>query len=685
MNSLNQWKARKQKSRNSFSSLYDMLLGNKIFSYIYFRLRYFALKTGIGYVFHLITFYFLLSHLGSTIFNSFIIVSVISLLASGFWWGTLEWLRSNIRYHQRIYKHKRVVTEIQLWLVFSFMLSAVSIILALYFGYRAFAAPVAKNLFLTIYLVCVLVNLGLEFPIRVYHSGMFALKRIYRPMWSVVGIDIAVSLLLLALFPLLHIYAIVVVYVIRSFSKAGISWYFSRKSYQFLGWRFPGLTLKLVRGYISKLPVAILMLLGVSAVFLHLDNFLIFSVAKLTHHIASDQHDLLVSLYFILPLMHAGYEWTQLFYFDSKRLLREDNMLLNKRFEKILNIVSPIIGLGLGVIACVLTFFLKPELTSLSAMLVIPWLMLRSNITYLQISAFTEYRYLDVIISTCIIVAPSFLILSYSHSMGGMFGFMCLFGVFAFLYLKNVKTIVFTHASDNTVGTLSLLNYKLFKERRPVIVVKLVLAQHLLQAKSIFCDELLEPCLNMFDAMAWLDSYTLIAYVNDDLAVVEKVNALNAGIIKDIHHLMFTPSSHSLERYLSFLQEDKKPHQLLTKTNFIAQCKATYPNVIICDPLDGKMLPKQFNAASVMRDINSWLASPLSAECTKTYIVACLHNGETIVALLLMPLDRLVNRQMLNEWQESVFWYNCSYIACRALQVEVAYLEPSLDRCEARN
>jgi hypothetical protein len=670
MNSLSQWKARKQKSRNSFSSLYDMLLGNKIFSYIYYRLRYFALKTGVGYLFHLITFYLLLSHLNTAVFNSFIIISIISLLATGFWWGVLEWLRSNIRYHNRIYKQKRVLTEIQLWLVFSFVLSTASIILALYFSYRALVNPIAGNLFLTIYLVCVLVNLGLEFPVRAYHSGMYALKRIYRPMWSIVGVDIAVSLLLLALFPLLHIYAIVVTYIIRSFTKAGISWYFSRKSYQFLGWEFPGLTLKLVRQYLSKLPVAILMLLGISAVFLHLDNFLIFSVARLTHRLASDQHDLLVSLYFILPLMHAGYEWTQLFYFDSKRLLNEDNKLLNERFEKILNVVSPIIGLGLGIVACVLTFVFKPESVSLSFMLVIPWLMLRSNITYLQITAFTEHRYLDVIISTCIIIAPSFLILSYSHSMGSLFGFMCVFGVFALMYLKKIKTITFKHASDKVVGTLFSLNYEIFKARQPVVVVKLVLAQHLLQAKSIFYDELLEPCLNLFDEMAWLDSHTLIAFSQDDLELVQKVKSLNAGIIKNIHHLTFTPSSDSLESYLSFLKKDQKPHQLMTKQRFITQCQAAYPNAIVCDPLDGKVLPKQLNASMVMRDIKGWLARPLSSERRKKYKVACLHNGETSVAFIIILLDRYANVKAVNAWQESVFWYNCSYIACRGLQAE---------------
>jgi hypothetical protein len=678
MNSLNQWKARKQKSRNSFSSLYDMLLGNKVFSYIYYRLRYFALKTGVSYIFHIITFYLLLSHLSTPVFNSFIVMSIISLLATGFWWGVLEWLRSNIRYHNRIYKQKRVVTEIQLWLVFSFVLSAVSIILALYFSYRALVSPIAGNLFLTIYLVCVLVNLSLEFPVRVYHSGMYALKRIYRPMWSIVGVDIAVSLLLLALFPLLHIYAIVVTYIIRSFTKASISWYFSHKSYQFLGWEFPGLTLKLVRQYLSKLPVAILMLLGISAVFLHLDNFLIFSVARLTHRLASDQHDLLVSLYFILPLMHAGYEWTQLFYFDSKRLLNEDNKLLNERFEKILNIVSPIIGLGLGLIACVLTFVFKPESVSLSFMLVIPWLMLRSNITYLQITAFTEHRYLDVIVSTCIIIAPSFLILSYSHSMGSLFGFMCVFGVFALMYLKKIKTITFKHAPDKLVGSVFSLNHKVFTHRQPIVVVKLVLAQHLLNAKTVFYNELLEPCLSLFDEIAWLDSHTLIAFSQNDLAVVEKIKKLNAGIIKNIHNITFTPSSDSLESYLLFLKKDQKPHQIMTKQSFITQCQAAYPNAIVYDPLDGKVLPKQLNASVIMSDVKGWLARPLASERRKKHKVACIHNGETSVAFLIIPLDRHTAIKALTAWQESVFWYNCSYIAYRALQAEAVLEQGAL-------
>ncbi|MGB1226004.1 MAG: hypothetical protein ACPHCN_17945, partial [Mycobacterium sp.] len=182
MNDIDRWFKRTALRENNIVSLYTSLLTGRIFAYFRYRLRYSLLLDTSRFVVHVIEFLILLTSLGGLAAFTVIVLRVGSLIISGGWWGLLELMRERLRAFSRSGEREAAEREIGRWLVLSVVVGSVLTIVLV--ATLDILLPPDHGVVGHVYAVLVLLELGVRFPVRVLHSGIYATRRIYRPLWS---------------------------------------------------------------------------------------------------------------------------------------------------------------------------------------------------------------------------------------------------------------------------------------------------------------------------------------------------------------------------------------------------------------------------------------------------------------------------------------------------------------------
>src|SRR4030095_6376377 len=182
MNDIDRWFEKAARKENRSVSLYASLLTGRIFAYFVYRMRYALLLDGARYVIHVAEFLIILTSLGGMAAFTVMILRVGSLIVSGAWWGLLEVMRERLRALAQAGDRDAIEREIGSWLT----LSAVVATVVTVGGTAALVLllPSDHDPIGSFYAFLILIELALRMPVRVLHSGMFATRRIYRPLWS---------------------------------------------------------------------------------------------------------------------------------------------------------------------------------------------------------------------------------------------------------------------------------------------------------------------------------------------------------------------------------------------------------------------------------------------------------------------------------------------------------------------
>src|SRR5690349_1095669 len=153
-----------------------------MFEYFRYRLRYALLVDGITFVVHVAEFLIILTVLGGLAAYTVMILRVGSLLVSGAWWGLLEVMRERVRGLSESADRDGIEREIGAWLVLS-VIAAAMVTLA---GALVLSAllPQDGDTIGHVYAFLIVIELAMRMPVRVLHSGMFATRRVYRPLWT---------------------------------------------------------------------------------------------------------------------------------------------------------------------------------------------------------------------------------------------------------------------------------------------------------------------------------------------------------------------------------------------------------------------------------------------------------------------------------------------------------------------
>lgn len=404
MNDIDRWFERTALRENRIVSLYTSLLTGRIFAYFRYRLRYSLLLDTSRFVVHVIEFLILLTSLGGLAAFTVIVLRVGSLIISGGWWGLLEVMRERLRVFSQSGQRDAAEHEIGRWLVLSVVVaSALTIVLV---AALDVLLPPDHGVVGHVYAVLVLLELAIRFPVRVLHSGVYATRRIYRPLWSMFAPTL-IQLVVLCVGIYLYPSAALIIAIILSNAMAiWITIHFTLRVYRLIGLRPKlGASARTPWRLLPRIPLWLGIKTSLAGLCLRLDALIVLAILgiygtntralDLTEGVSAWRDiDAFQFFYLVLPLFRGAYEGTALFYFDFVRLrrnpaLRELRLLF---FHRLLW-TTPVIAVFFWSLAAALGLFVMDEIPVSFLVALLPLFVVRSVAGIYQIRLFAEERF----------------------------------------------------------------------------------------------------------------------------------------------------------------------------------------------------------------------------------------------------------------------------------------------------
>jgi hypothetical protein len=398
---LDRWLRREKKRATRVVYLEDALLTDRFWPYALFRLRYFFARYAVLSVAYAVKL-LLLFNIFSNDFFSLLRAQALAGIAAAAWWGALEAMRGTVRDLHRSGQTHVVPREIGRWLSLAAQLSMVTLAIAVLWAVLRVLGP-DRFRASDLYVVAILVRLASGFVVRSYHSGIYALQRVYRPITSMVGIDLASIGATLVLFPFVGAWSFPIATLVATAASMIVSLVFTRRTYRFFGFapeqfvdvrmrpRFGRQTRELVLG-------------GLSYGFMRLDAFLVLTLFWSETRVFNEA--ILFVLFFALgPTIRAGFEWAQLFYFDLKKLEIQLFSNLKQRFERHLFRLAILLGFIFWLIAAVAGTLIFQRGLGGVYVATLPFFLARSLLAVVQIRAYAEGAYWELLASgiACIV------------------------------------------------------------------------------------------------------------------------------------------------------------------------------------------------------------------------------------------------------------------------------------------
>ena len=320
----------------------------------------------------------------------FLVLRGGSAVINGMLWGALESLRTQVRTHMRQRAPTTARAIIERWLGFG--LVAVAVLVVSMLAYLRWApTPFSSFSILDAYAISAFARLSLDVLGRIHHAGVFAYRRVYRPVWTlfvVDGLDLALAV---CLFGFLGPWAFAPALLLTGVLKHILSFIYTQRAYQSLGDLAP--RLNRVRPQLpSRLEVADALRYGVANLSGQFDAWVVLALATAVLTTGSDSGVALSALLHMgRPLLAAGTGWSRLFYFDFKRLDSRLSNFLRDRFDRLLYRVAWAMG-GLVTAVFLLAASWLPSFR-LPALVLVPlsvFVMTRSIFGLRQLQAFID-------------------------------------------------------------------------------------------------------------------------------------------------------------------------------------------------------------------------------------------------------------------------------------------------------
>ncbi|MCH2109491.1 MAG: hypothetical protein MK135_09180, partial [Polyangiaceae bacterium] len=374
---------------------------------------------------------------------------------TSFHWGWLEGLRRDIREVVRSPRPFEFFPFLRTWLDAHLLWCGVVVASAFIWSFYGDDWVKSFSVF-DLYAVSLALRWCLEGSARLLHSSVFAFRRVARPLWSFLVVDLLEPLVLILSFRAWGLFAFSVTAVFVGVLRAGLSYYYSRRSltnsrlFERIGgfekaraveskllWgarQFPG-----KRGLahcFGREPL----LAGAANLSTQFDSFLFVLLARWAPQLAA-------TFFILRPVFAMVTGALRSFYFDFKSL---DERLISLEAGEGLRLAKSIrLGaLALGGLGWVALLFLEQSrrLPLALALLVGLWVVLRPLLAMEQVTAFSARRY-----GALVLVAFSAAI-----------SLACADFVLAFWKRPNSSQFFLTIADLVLVGMISLL----YKTRR---------------------------------------------------------------------------------------------------------------------------------------------------------------------------------------------------------------------------
>jgi hypothetical protein len=321
--------------------------------------------------------------------------AAVSLVGS-FWWGLLEEMRDAVRSLRRGAKPHLIPSEIGRWFGLGVRLALVASaggliwLLATSVTGRSLPSP------LEVYALTVVLGFSLNLVVRCYHSGIYALRRIYRPPLMIILVEVMSFVAFLAFWPLIGAWSLPLASLLSSLAVAAVTVFYARKAYSFFGLR-PLERVRLRGPWVSR-RLMIKPALGGALAFalMRLDSLLLLVLFFSGLH--GEREGLFLLLFLLSPVIHSALDWARLFYFDLKRLEIRFLRNVRRRFQGAVVSLAAVLGMVFWGFAVGYALVLDRSLGDLVVPLGL-FLVSRSLLAAYQIQMFSERAYRDVVAS----------------------------------------------------------------------------------------------------------------------------------------------------------------------------------------------------------------------------------------------------------------------------------------------
>jgi hypothetical protein len=303
-------------------------------SYYFYRMRYFLIRCMVAAAVFAIEIKILVEGFGMAFFQQSLGARTLVLLLTGAWWAGLELMRSEIRHQKRAERPYLipgiiVAWQNRAWALALTIVSAGALGLVIVFGLSPEKAWSPYNL----YLMVLLARLGVEIPLRAYHSSVYATRRVYRPLWWILFAELLGLACFLTLKPTIGPWSVAIAGIISLTASTSISYHYITKTFNYLGYnsaieRLASKSQKRVRlpawKEVAKAALPLTLF--------QLDSILVLLLI-LGHQKGAGGEGTILLLGLCLPLLQASQEWSRLLYFDYKKLEVKTHRLLREKFE----------------------------------------------------------------------------------------------------------------------------------------------------------------------------------------------------------------------------------------------------------------------------------------------------------------------------------------------------------------
>ena len=364
---LETWLSKRAKEADRIIALEEALLAGGFARYALRRLAAFGVARGLATIVHVIELTFLFEMFRAKPFMASLALQNVTLVVDAFFWGALEAYRRKAR---ELGPSSEAAALAGRWMSLALRIGVLVFIATVAFaGWTVSHQPSTAPMLAAYACICG-VRLALDLVLRSYYSGVFAYRRVHRPIWSTL---VAPACLLGGVFLLwntIGAWSFVIALGLSVFVTRGLLLVFSRRAYRRHHIPAPRLTWiwRNRRFHLSDFAGA-----G-SAGAANLTSR-VGSVVLLAAVIPSLVTDvdfgggiepLAFALHLASPLLLMASQWTFVFYHDEKRLEDEGSEALGHRFQRRLVALGVLVGLLAwgGVVLIVLRFLTWQETAS---------------------------------------------------------------------------------------------------------------------------------------------------------------------------------------------------------------------------------------------------------------------------------------------------------------------------------
>ncbi len=389
---LRRWLKRESRRDARRVSLEDVLVFGGFSQYLWQRSRRFALTRTLQEFLHVGELYLLFLFASQPVFIATAIITAVARMVNSAWWGGLEVLRTGVRERSRDGRYTVIAPWIRQWMITSTALGCS--VCAIGAGFTLVKLWTANLGVADAYLAARVIGVGLELPTRTFHSGAYALRRIYQPTWALLTPSLLRGLMLASWWPAVGVWSIPVASVFGVFVSVVLTAWFTRLAYidlqlwPMMSGRRQRLPARLWSHDMKWFAAAALANISTSTAQL-------WTLSLLSIGLTNSDLWLGLFIYLVLvgPLFDVCQSWARLFYPDLADL--ENDLLRPFRTLLVQSLIrwSPVVG----TLVWISTLIVLPLLPSGQMVMIalITWLFFiaRARFAAIQVSAFCHRRY----------------------------------------------------------------------------------------------------------------------------------------------------------------------------------------------------------------------------------------------------------------------------------------------------